>query len=83
MLLAASQNEGPLKVFRWRNNADFIPVHADDRYAIIKFQNGKFRRQELYYGSGFLSQSSRFIARDNNVVEVKLANGKGALRLVK
>jgi hypothetical protein len=36
-----------------------LPIRADDWLVVIKLPNGKTRRMELYYGSGYLAQSSR------------------------
>ena len=60
-LLAGSQNQNALKVFRLKTSQKVIPIKPFDRYAIIHLQNGKKRRQELYYGNSFLSQSARFL----------------------
>lgn len=80
-LLAASQNKGPLKVFREKQSLSTIPVQANDQFAIYHLKNGQKRKEELYYGSSFLSQSSRSITVNNTVDKVEINNGK-ALRTV-
>ncbi len=82
-LLAASQNQGAIKLFKARNNAILIPVNKDDKYAIIKLKNGKLRKQELYYGSGFLSQSTRSITKDESIEQISIVNTKGVQRVVR
>jgi hypothetical protein len=60
-LLAASQNRGPLKLFkRTSTTQKIIPLQQMDRTLLITLTNGKKRRQELYFGDSFLSQSTRF-----------------------
>ena len=82
-LLAASQNRGPLKLFK-RNNASqkVIPLLQTDRTVFITLANGRKRREELYYGNSFLSQSSRFLSIDKNVSSVEVQDSKGKTRLI-
>jgi hypothetical protein len=76
-LLAAGQNRGPLKIFELKKDIKTIRFGPSDVSATIKFKNGATRKQEIYYGSSFLSESGRFLNLDNNVesVEIKDANG--------
>jgi hypothetical protein len=79
-LLAASQNRGALKIFQLKRAINLVPVLAGDMSAVIKYKNGKRRREEIYYGSSFLSQSARFLNIDNNISSVQLTNYKGSSR---
>jgi hypothetical protein len=81
-LLAASQNQGPIKLFKERANTTLVQVNPDDSYGIVKLKNGKERIQELYYGSGFLSQSARFIIKDDNTQQITIINTKGGKRMI-
>jgi len=82
-LLAASQNRGPLKLFRRNNtNLKIIPLQQTDRTVLVTLTNGKKRKEELYFGSSFLSQSSRFLSVDKNVVSVEVQDSKGKGRLI-
>ena len=60
-MLAASQNRGPLLMFKKRNNNHVITANADDEYAIITRRNDTKQKVEFYYGSSFLSQDARFL----------------------
>lgn len=60
-LMAASENRGALKMYAVSKSQQFVPIFTNDRIALIKLKNGATRRQELYYGSSFLSQSSRSV----------------------
>jgi len=79
-LLLASQNRGPLKILEADNAIKCIRVLADDVNVIIKFKNGKIRRQEIYYGTSFLSQSGRFLNIDEGIADVSVTDSKGISR---
>ncbi len=81
-LVAASENRGPLKIFELKKNNHIVPLQANDASATILFKNGSSRKQEFYYGSSFLSQSSRFIYLDNNVSSVSIYDNKGGSRKI-
>jgi len=73
-LLAASENRGPLRIFKLRNQVTSIPLKPEDQYATIELKNGKKRKVEFYYGSSYLSQSSRFFMVNNSVKSVSFYN---------
>ena len=82
-LLAASQNKGPLKLFLHKNPTQkIIPLAPTDKTIFITLNNGQTRKEERYYGTSFLSQSSNFICIDNNVKKVEIVNTKGEKRVV-
>ncbi|MEO5892159.1 MAG: VCBS repeat-containing protein [Ferruginibacter sp.] len=81
-LLAASQNNGPLKIFRGRANAKIISLLPGDKYWIYTLKNGKKRREESYIGNSFLSQSAPLIVIDESVSSVEITNKKGEKRVV-
>jgi hypothetical protein len=82
-LLAASQHNDAVKVFKPAINSKTISVKPDDSYALIKYKNGKTSRQEFYFGSSFLSQSARFVEVNNAVQSVTVVDDKGRQRVVK
>ena len=65
-----------------RKNVKIIKVNPDDVNAIIHYKNGSIQKQEFYYGSSFLSQSSRFIAVSSNMSNVIISNSKGEKRSI-
>jgi hypothetical protein len=77
-LLAATQHRGPLKLFWMKNVTAPIALQPADISAVLHLRNGKKQKQEVGYGSSFLSQSGRFINLGNNVAyaEVRDASGK-------
>lgn len=81
-LVAASQNNGPLKIFRSENSPELISAGPTDAYAIIHFESGKQRKSEFYYGSSFLSASSRFIPLAANMTKIEFIDYNGKRRTV-
>jgi hypothetical protein len=79
-LVAASQHSDSLRLFELRKNEKVIKVNPDDVYAVIHYKNGEVQKQEFYYGTSFLSQSSRFIALNENISEVQVTNSRGETR---
>jgi hypothetical protein len=80
-LLAASRNRGPLSLFRSRSQEKPIPLGPDDRFVRYTLSNGKSRKEELYFGSSFLSQSARFISAGAGVKKIEIVDRKGRSRL--
>jgi hypothetical protein len=75
-LMAASQNKGPLQVYKLRYPQTIISFSPNDSYAIITNQNGSTRKVENYSGSSFLSQSAQFFSIGNaKSVIIKSLNG--------
>ncbi|GAA4322675.1 VCBS repeat-containing protein [Mucilaginibacter gynuensis] len=81
-MLAASQNRGKLQVMQLKQANRNIKTEPFDIVATLKLSNGKTQKQELYYGSSFLSQSGRFLSVGANVVGVAIVNSKGQTRAV-
>ena len=81
--LAASQNKGPLKVFKSNiQNQKIIPLQPSDVSAILTYRSGKKQKHEINYGSSFLSQSSRFLTIENNTISVEIKDSKGNMRKI-
>jgi hypothetical protein len=72
----ASQNRGSLKVWESRKNSTQILLQPGDDIITITLQNGKQRRQEIYFGDSFLSQSTRFINLNPSVKEIEVTDQK-------
>jgi hypothetical protein len=81
-LVAASQNRDAVKIFELNRNTQLLKINPDDRMAIIHYKNGKIRKEEFYYGSSFLSQSSRFISVTPDVSSVDITNNAGNIRQI-
>ncbi len=81
-LMAASQFRDSLKLFQLNKNANIIKVNPDDVSAIIHYKNGSIQKLEFYYGSSFLSQSSRIILTNANMQNIIITNSKGEKRTI-
>jgi len=71
-LILAAQHDGSIQNFYPPFVGKVIPLKPLDAYAIITLKNGQQYREELPYGSGYLSQSARalFVPYDAEKVEV-------------
>jgi hypothetical protein len=81
-LLAASENQGPLKLLQLKSEGKLIPGLPTDVSAVLKLKNGKTRKCELSYGSSFLSQSARFLLSDKNVQAIEIMDSQGRVRSI-
>ncbi|MCW3119816.1 MAG: RNA-binding protein [Chitinophagaceae bacterium] len=82
-LVAVSQNKGPLKIFKHSaNNQKMISLLPNDKTIIITLANGQTRKEEIYHGTSFLSQSSPFIYTNTTMKKVEIVNTKGEKRTV-
>jgi enediyne biosynthesis protein E4 len=81
-LLAASQNNGPLKIFSSKTQQKIIPLLLNDTYWIYTLKNGEKRKEELYRGNSYLSQSAPFIIADETIKSIEITNAKGEKRVI-
>ncbi|MFN5426420.1 MAG: RNA-binding protein, partial [Bacteroidota bacterium] len=79
----ASQNFGPLKTFKQTGINESVTLLPDDRYVTITLQNGQTRKQEYYWGAGFLSQSPNQVSFNSSVRAAEVTNRKGEKRKLK
>lgn len=75
-LLAAAQNRGPLKIFAQRKDVPTRGLGPLDVSVDIHYSDGRSRREEVYYGASFLSQSARFVDWPANVTAVGIIGSK-------
>lgn len=81
-LMAATQNHGPLQIYKCKQSAKLVLAEPGDVFAILEFANGKKQKTECYYGSSFLSQSSRFFSIPQNVRSCTITGIQGKTRNV-
>jgi enediyne biosynthesis protein E4 len=83
-MFIATQNRDSLKIFSRAVSqvAQILEVQPTDSYLELVFDNGREQRIELYYGSGYLSQSSRKQRVPTGVKEIRIYNYKGESRIV-
>jgi hypothetical protein len=86
-LMLATQNQDSLVAFT-RNAAigttvsKWIQLNPDDYAAEILYKDGRKRRMEFYYGSTYLSQSTRKIPFEKGFEKMTIINFKGVKRVV-
>jgi hypothetical protein len=83
-LYIATQNRDSLRIFSKGsvNNCQVFTPTAMDAYAEIDYGGGKKSKVEFYYGSGYLSQSSRKFRIPSGCKQLIVCNGKGICRNV-
>jgi hypothetical protein len=79
-LVAATEHSGPLQVYKLKRKTRILRITPADVSAIIQFKNGTIRKEEFYYGSSFLSQSSRFLTIGDDVTLIQITDSKGNTR---
>lgn len=83
LLLAASENRGPLRLFQYKHpRLQWLKPAKRDIYLIIKLKNGQLRKEEVYYGNSFISQSTRWIAINDSVQSVTAVDDRNNRRLL-
>jgi hypothetical protein len=78
-LFIATQNKDSVEVFAKKpfDNVKVINVNPLASHADIFYQDGRKQKVEFYYGSGYLSQSSRKLVVPNNVKEIVIYDYAG------
>ncbi|HVY76001.1 MAG TPA: FG-GAP-like repeat-containing protein, partial [Puia sp.] len=79
-LIAASQNRGELKTFRLHKPGIAVRTNPNETAAYLLLKSGKTRKEEIPYGSSFLSQSSRTIWLNSQVRQITLTDNTGNKR---
>ena len=84
-LVLVTQNHDSLRVFSSARalGARKIRLAPLDAYAALTRADGTTQRQELYYGSSYLSQSSRYLNVPDGVVKVVVFDSRGGSRIVR
>jgi hypothetical protein len=82
-LFLISSNSDSLHVCRLNQSAQkIVSIYPDDTYAIITFRNGVKSRNEFYYGSTYLSQSTRRLTISSNIQSMVIYNSVGTKRVL-
>ena len=84
-LFVATQNQDSVRVFRTnesRKLTRFFDPLPMDSYAELHHENGRLEKVEFYYGSGYLSQSSRNIEVPSTVKKITVHDFKGNRRIL-
>lgn len=74
-LVAATQNRGPLQLYQLKKAfKEFVPLKKSDKTIYIHLKNGATRKEEVYNGNSFLSQSSLFIPVSDMISSIEIIN---------
>jgi len=83
-VILVSRNSDSLKVIRsLKSSTKRVRLRNDEVSAEFIYVNGEKEYREFYYGSGYLSQSSRVCKVPAGVVTVRLKSYKGETRTLK
>ncbi len=80
--IITTNSNNKMQVFSLNYVKTNVVLAANDNYAEITYSDGKIRRQELYTGSGYLSQSTRSIVVTDQVSKVTVYDNSGKSRIV-
>jgi enediyne biosynthesis protein E4 len=82
--LLATQNRDSLKVFipHEKFKTNLLTLQSLDEWLEFSYQDGRKERVEAYYGSGYLSQSSRKVKIPNGVKEIVIYDSQGKSRKI-
>jgi hypothetical protein len=81
-LLLIGNNSQTMGTYVATRTQKTIPVQKNDTYARIETRDGTIYKQEFYYGSTYLSQSSRQLSVGDDAVLVEIFDQKGNGRKV-
>jgi hypothetical protein len=83
-LVLVGQNNDRLKAFSWVTTGErrLVEIQPTDAWAELTERSGRKVRKELYYGSGYLGQSSRQLVVSTNILSLKLFSYAGKVREV-
>jgi len=82
-LIIVGNNDSPMQTYVTRKPAQYYRAGEKDAYALMTLKSGQIRKQEFYYGSTYLSHSSRSVKLPLGVVEIKVGDSKGEVRAIK
>jgi enediyne biosynthesis protein E4 len=81
-LVLVTQNDDSLRLFSGvrDTHARNVRLAPLDAYAVLTLADGASRRREFYYGSTYLSQSSRYLKVPDNAVKAVVYDFRGQAR---
>ena len=83
LLTITSQNKNTLRFFEYHFPVRSIALKPDETTVLLKLKNGKTRREEIGFGSSFLSQSAHNLVISSDIQNVEIINSKGIKRIIK
>ncbi|MGB5553522.1 MAG: VCBS repeat-containing protein [Flavobacteriaceae bacterium] len=82
--ILAANNDAPLKLFvsQRKSEQKWINAETNTQFAEVVLNDGNTHKIEFYYGSGYLSQSSRSILISTKTKEIKFTDSDGNTKTV-
>ena len=80
-LLLIGNNSSNLESYQLPKSKSLL-VNRNDVYALIKNKDGSVSKFEFYYGSTYLSQSTRFLSISDTMASVEIFDSKGVSRKI-
>ncbi len=82
-IILAGINNGKLKTHNTNSPTKHFTPLANDVYALVKLKNGITYKHEFYYGSTYLSSSTRKLSWSDQIDEITVYNSLGQHRIEK
>lgn len=79
-LVLVAQNSDSLQAFSTAGKTQVVHLEKNDAFAELYYETGSIERREFYYGSGYLSQSSRICPVPEGVVSINITKYSGEVR---
>jgi hypothetical protein len=79
-MVLVGNNDDKMQAYQFQSKLQNIPIKSTDAYAIIKKKNGQSYKQEFYYGSNYLSHTSRKLSIGKDVISVIIFDNRGNKR---
>ena len=83
LLTITSQNKNTLRFFEYHFPVRSIALKPNETTVLLKLKNGKTRREEIGFGSSFLSQSAHNLIISSDIESAEIIDIKGAKRFIK
>ncbi len=77
-----ANSNGKTESFGLTNTTEIVALASTDVYAMVMMKDGSKAKVELYTGSGYLSQSAKYVRITDKVASVEVSDYKGAKRMV-
>jgi len=81
-LMIIANNDGPMQTYVTHKVGKYYHAAPGDAYVMMTLKNGKQRKHEFYFGSTYLSSSSRVVKIPSNINELMVYDIKGVSRKV-
>ncbi len=81
-IVVVANNADKLQVYEVKQQGSYYKAQSEDAYAEVSLSNGTTYRHEFYYGSSYLSHSSRALILMPDVIRIKVTDFKGISRII-